>query len=38
MSGQLHAPVALTPGKKPPGTLRLGSGFGPSFGMDDKKK
>jgi hypothetical protein len=39
-SGQLHAPVALPPGKEPLGTLWKGGWVGPRVGLDvvEKKK
>jgi hypothetical protein len=34
VSGQLHAPAALTPGKEPPGTHYIGGWVGPRAGFD----
>jgi hypothetical protein len=39
VSGQLHAPAALPPGKEPPpGTRWIGGWVGLGAGMDDEKK
>jgi hypothetical protein len=38
MSGQLHAPAALTPGKSPPDTHWIGGWVGPRNGLEDVKK
>jgi hypothetical protein len=34
VSGQLHAPAALTPGKEPSGIHWIGSWVGPSASLD----
>jgi hypothetical protein len=34
VSGQLHAPAALPPGKGPPGTRWMGGWVGPRAGLD----
>jgi hypothetical protein len=34
VSGQLHAPVVLPPGKEPPGTHRIGGWMDPRAGLD----
>jgi hypothetical protein len=38
MSGELHAPAALPPGKEPPGTHRIGHRVNPRAGLDDVEK
>jgi len=38
VSGQLHDPVALPPGKEPPVTLWIGGWVGPTAGPDMKRK
>jgi hypothetical protein len=38
VSSQLHAPAALLPGKKPPGTHWIGGWVDPRAGMDDVEK
>jgi hypothetical protein len=35
VSGQLHAPAALPPGKEPPRTHWIGGWVGPRAGLDD---
>jgi hypothetical protein len=34
VSGQLHTPAALLPGKEPPGTHWIGGWVGPRAGLD----
>jgi hypothetical protein len=34
VSGQLHAPVSLPPGKEPPGTHWIGGWVGPRSGLE----
>jgi hypothetical protein len=38
VSGQLHIPAALTPGKEPPSTRWIGGGANPRVGLDDVEK
>jgi hypothetical protein len=38
VSGQLHAPAALPPGKEPPSTHGIGDWVGPRAGLDDVEK
>jgi hypothetical protein len=38
MSGQLHAPAALPPGKQPPNTHWIGGWVVPRTGLDDVEK
>jgi hypothetical protein len=38
MSGQLHAPAALPPGERAPGTHWIGCWVDPRVGLDDVKK
>jgi hypothetical protein len=38
MSGELHVPTALPPGKEPPGTHWIGGWVGPRAGLDDVEK
>jgi hypothetical protein len=38
VSGQVHAPAALPPGKEPPDTHWIGGWVGPSVGLDDMEK
>jgi hypothetical protein len=38
MSGQLHAPAALLPGKQPPGTHWIGGWVGPRADLDDVER
>jgi hypothetical protein len=38
MSGKLHAPVALAPGKLSTGTQWIGGSVGPGAGMDTVEK
>jgi hypothetical protein len=38
VSGQLHAPAALPPGKQPPGTHWIGGWVGPRACLDDLDK
>jgi hypothetical protein len=38
VSGQLHAPVALTPGERAPGTHWMGGGVNPRAGLKDVEK
>jgi hypothetical protein len=38
LSGQLHAPAALPPRIKPPGTHWLGGWVGPSASLEDVEK
>jgi hypothetical protein len=38
VSGQLHAPAALPPGKGSPGTHWIGGWLGPRAGLDDMEK
>jgi hypothetical protein len=37
VSGQLHAPAALPPGERVPGTHRIGGCVGPRVGLDDMR-
>jgi hypothetical protein len=37
-SGQLHAPAALPPGERAPGTHWIGGWVGPRTGLDDMEK
>jgi hypothetical protein len=38
VSGQFHAPAALSPGKEPPGTHSTGGWVGPTACLDDVQK
>jgi hypothetical protein len=38
VSGQLHAPTALPPGERAPGTHWIGGWVGPGAGRDDVEK
>jgi hypothetical protein len=38
MSGQLHSPVALPPGEKPPGIHWIGGWVGPITGLGDLER
>jgi hypothetical protein len=38
VSGQLHAPAALPPGERAPGTPCIGGWVGPRAGLDDMEK
>jgi hypothetical protein len=38
VSGQLHTPAALPPGKQPHGTHWIGGWVGPITGLDDVEK
>jgi hypothetical protein len=38
VSGQLHAPAALPPGERAPGTHSIGGWVGPTTGLDDVEK
>jgi hypothetical protein len=38
VSGQLHAPAALPPGKEPPGIHFIGRWMDPRAGLDDMEK
>jgi hypothetical protein len=38
VSGQLHAPAALPPGKEPPVPIGIGGWVDPTTGLDDVEK